>query len=71
MKKASDQISIKDVVLDFSEEAQIDYWATKLGTTREIIKSAARACRNNTLDQIVVYLLENSKLNKADLIQPY
>lgn len=54
----------KEVLLDFSEEEQVSYWADKLGTTREIIKSAARACHSNTIGQIVDHLKESSKLNK-------
>ncbi|HKG05146.1 MAG TPA: hypothetical protein VKB19_01740 [Pedobacter sp.] len=64
MEHSINRINLEGVLLDFSQADQIVYWADKLNITPEMIKSAARACHNNTLDQIISYLKSCSKLSK-------
>jgi len=67
MKNSINRADLKEVLLDFSQDEQISYWAARLGITPELMKSAVRACHNNGLERIVSYLQACSKLNK-DLV---
>ena len=51
----------KNQLLDLSEQKELNYWAEKLGVRPEIIKTAVRASRNNSIASIVSYV-ENYKL---------
>ena len=42
--------------LNVSEQSELDYWSEKLGVRPEVIKTAVRASRNNSIDSIVGYL---------------
>jgi hypothetical protein len=43
-------------VIDFSDEQQLVFWSTKLKTTPQRLKSAARACCDNGVATIEKYL---------------
>ena len=43
-------------LLDLSEQSELNYWAEKLGVRPEVIKTAVRASRNNSITSIVNYL---------------
>jgi len=51
----------KNQLLDLSEQKELNYWAEKLGVRPEVIKTAVRASRNNSIACIVSYV-ENYKL---------
>ena len=51
----------KNQLLDLSEQKELNYWAEKLGVRPEVIKTAVRASRNNSIASIVTYV-ENYKL---------
>jgi len=51
----------KNQLLDLSEQKELNYWAEKLGVRPEVIKTAVRASRNNSIASIVSYV-ENYKL---------
>lgn len=51
----------KNQLLDLSEQKELNYWAEKLGVRPEVIKTAVRASRNNSIASIVRYV-ENYKL---------
>jgi len=48
--------SLSGQLIDLSEYNQLNYWAKKLGTKPESIKTAARACCSNAADKIADYL---------------
>jgi len=51
----------KNQLLDLSEQKELNYWAEKLGVRPEVIKTAVRASRNNSIASIVSFV-ENYKL---------
>ncbi|RZK78033.1 MAG: DUF3606 domain-containing protein [Pedobacter sp.] len=43
-------------LLDASQQSELNYWSEKLGVRPEVIKTAIRASRSNTIESIVGYL---------------
>ncbi len=50
------------ILIDFSNESELAYWAGKLNVRKEVIKTAARACCSNVLSEIKAYLKKNKAL---------
>jgi len=43
-------------LLDLSQQNELNYWAEKLDVRPEVIKTAVRASRNNSINSIVDYV---------------
>ncbi|KQM76954.1 hypothetical protein ASE74_16910 [Pedobacter sp. Leaf216] len=56
MKNLNQTSSIKEEIILLSEETDRNYWADRLGVTSEALKSAVRATRCITLNQVTAYL---------------
>ncbi|QNN43862.1 DUF3606 domain-containing protein [Pedobacter roseus] len=56
MKNLNQTTGIKEEIILLSEETDRNYWANRLGVSSEVLKSAVRATRCITLDQITAYL---------------
>ncbi|RBQ05437.1 DUF3606 domain-containing protein [Pedobacter miscanthi] len=56
MKNFNQTTGIKEEIILLSEETDRNYWANRLGVSCEALKSAVRATRSITLDQITAYL---------------
>jgi hypothetical protein len=61
MKNLNQTSSIKEEIILLSEETDRNYWANRLGVTSEVLKSAVRATRCITLNQITAYLNQKKK----------
>ncbi|WP_343524493.1 DUF3606 domain-containing protein [Pedobacter sp.] len=61
MKNLHQTPSIKEEIILLSEETDRNYWANRLGVSSEVLKSAVRATRCITLDQITAYLSQRKK----------
>ena len=56
MNNSSPLIDQKTEIVSISEEKDLIYWTIRLGITTEVLKSAIRATRCVTLNDIFVYL---------------
>ena len=56
MKKRVHQTIDPDLLLDCSQEDQINFWAEIFQVTPQAIKTAVRACCNNSIACISAYL---------------
>ena len=56
MNNSSSSIDQKTEIVSISEEKDLIYWTIRLGITTEVLKSAIRATRCVTLNDIFVYL---------------
>ena len=56
MKNLTPTPSTKEEIVALSEETDRNYWANRLGVSSEVLKSAVRATRCITLNQITAYL---------------
>jgi hypothetical protein len=63
MNKASAFKAPNARIIDVSEQNELTYWSDKLGIRPEVLKSAIRASRSNTLGHIVDYLKSNNKID--------
>lgn len=61
MKNLNQTPSIKEEIILLSEETDRNYWADRLGVSSEVLKSAVRATRCITLNQITAYLNQQKK----------
>ncbi|WP_316844952.1 DUF3606 domain-containing protein [Pedobacter psychrodurus] len=61
MENLTQTSNIKEEIVLLSEETDRNYWANRLGVTSEVLKSAVRATRCITLNQITAYLNQQKK----------
>lgn len=61
MKNINQTTGTEDEIILLSEETDRNYWANRLGVTSEALKSAVRATRCITLQQITAYLTQQKK----------
>lgn len=61
MKNLNQTTGTKEEIILLSEENDRNYWANRLGVSSEALKSAVRATRSITLDQITAYLNQQKK----------
>jgi hypothetical protein len=61
MKKLVYQTIDPDLLLDCSQEDQINFWAEIFQVTPAAIKTAVRACCNNSIACISAYLKNSAK----------
>ncbi|QDW25581.1 DUF3606 domain-containing protein [Pedobacter sp. KBS0701] len=62
MKNFTSTPSTKEEIVALSEETDRNYWANRLGVSSEVLKSAVRATRCITLNQITAYLNQQKKM---------
>jgi len=62
MKNLSQTPNIKEEIILLSEESDRNYWANRLGVSSEVLKSAVRATRCITLNQITAYLNQQKNI---------
>ena len=60
MKKLSYQITDPNLLLDCSQEDQVNFWAEALQVSPQAIKTAIRACCNNSIACISAYIKNTS-----------
>lgn len=62
--KNSASIKQQDIkFIDVSEQKEVNFWCDKLGVRPEVLKTAMRASRSNTVDHIVAYLKSANKIS--------
>jgi len=61
MENLNPKTGIQDEIILLSEETDRNYWANRLGVSSEALKSAVRATRCITLQQITAYLSQQKK----------
>ena len=61
MENLNPTTGIQDEIILLSEETDRNYWANRLGVSSEVLKSAVRATRCITLQQITTYLSQQKK----------
>ncbi|QIL41456.1 DUF3606 domain-containing protein [Pedobacter sp. HDW13] len=61
MENLNPTTGIQDEIILLSEETDRNYWANRLGVSSEALKSAVRATRCITLQQITAYLSQQKK----------
>ncbi|WP_316828439.1 DUF3606 domain-containing protein [Pedobacter miscanthi] len=61
MKNLHPTTGNKEEIILLSEETDRNYWANRLGVSSEVLKSAVRATRCITLNQITAYLNQQKK----------
>lgn len=61
MENLNPTTGIQDEIILLSEETDRNYWANRLGVSSEVLKSAVRATRCITLQQITAYLSQQKK----------
>jgi hypothetical protein len=66
MEKRVHQTADADLLLDCSQEDQVSFWAEIFQVTPEAIKTAVRACCNNSITSVSAYLKNTYHPAKRD-----